>query len=432
MSVAPSSPPSEAPHAPAWISGPGPLASVLAVALLLRLLALFWAADLIRLPGDEGYYVEIARALFRDGHHPGSFRGPGYPFFMSLVFRLTSPDNLQAVRLAHILLSLLSIVLLHGIVRRKYGARAAFWSALGMALAPNLIHFTLFLWSETLFITLLLALVWFLVRFDERGRLRDLAFAALTLAFAALTRESILPFAPVLLAWALWRPAPWRQRLRHAAVFAACLLLPLAPWTVRNLRAHGTFVLISTCRWYPLAEGNQPADSIRAAKQWVQSGALSETAAESHWRKLALEGIAAQQPSWLLKKVLQNVPGLLTPRTQLVRFVENRWYPQYSPAKRRALLAFEVGGHVLLIGLGALALVLVRPDRLKTLVLLYIGYTFALHVVANTDTRFLVPLLPLALIYVGPLVDRGAALARSRARRAPSLGSATEHPADLH
>jgi hypothetical protein len=50
----------------------GPLLFVLAIALVLRLIALMLAADLIRLPGDEGYYVETARAIQAQGHHPGS------------------------------------------------------------------------------------------------------------------------------------------------------------------------------------------------------------------------------------------------------------------------------------------------------------------------------------------------------------------------
>jgi arylsulfatase A-like enzyme/4-amino-4-deoxy-L-arabinose transferase-like glycosyltransferase len=401
-----------------------PLLFVMAVGLALRLLALQQAADMLRLPGDEAYYVSVARALVAEGRHPGSFRAPGYPFFMSLIFRLAGPTNLQAVRIAQILLALLSIGLVHSIARQAYGRRAAFWSALAMAVTPNLVHFTLFLWAETLFIALLLLALWLLQRYDIRQRALDLALAGLTLAAAALARESILPFLPVVLAWVLLRPATLSQRCRAGALFLACVLLPILPWTLRNYREHDSLMLISSCRWYPIAEGNDEYPRIHSAQGSLMGQSLSETQTEAYWKRFALDSIARQQPTWILHKLVQNVPHMLSPRTQLVRFVESRWYPQYSPAKRRLLLAIEVGGHFVALFLGALGLCLARAGRLKTLILLYVGYTFALHVIANADTRFLVPLLPLAFLCVGPVFVGGTALLRTRGRRLLAMGVA--------
>ena len=401
-----------------------PLLAVLALGLALRLVAVQQAADIFRLPGDEGYYVETGRAIAATGHHPGSYRGPGYPFFLAMVFRLAGSDNLQAVRLAQIALALLSIALVFHLVRRSYGQRAALWSAIAMAVAPNLVHFTLFFWSETLFIAVLLVGLWLLLRFDEHRRSRDLALVGLTFGVAALTRESILPFMAVLAAWVVLRPAPAAERVRRLVVFGACLLLPILPWTARNYAVNGSFVLISNCRWYPVAEGNDEYAHIHQQLEWIRSQRMSETRAEAFWRQQALTNIARQQPGWLLHKIASNVPLLLTPRTQIVRFVESRWYPQYSPFRRRLLLSVEIVGHLLALFLGALALCLVRADRLKTLVLLYIGYTFALHILANADPRFLVPLLPLAFLYVGPLLAGGAAVPRSRSRRLAGLAVA--------
>jgi arylsulfatase A-like enzyme len=401
-----------------------PLLSVLALGLALRLVALQQAANLSRLPGDEEYYVRTGQTIAATGYHPGSYRGPGYPFLLALVFRLAGPNSLQAVRLAQIALALFSIALVFHLVRKGHGQRAALWSALAMAIAPNLVHFTLFLWSETLFIALLLVGLWLLLRFDERGSRRTLALAGLTFAFAALTRESILPFMAILAAWVAFRPAPAAERVRRAAVFVACFLLPILPWTVRNYAVNGSFVLISNCRWYPVAEGNDEYPHVHQGLQWIQSQRMSETQAEAFWRQQALTNIARQQPAWFFRKIASNVPALLTPRTQLVRFVENRWYPQYAPFRRRLLLSIEIVGHLLALFLAALALCLVRADRLKPVVLLYVAYTFVLHVVANADPRFLLPLLPLAFLYVGPLLAGGTALLRSRGRRVAGLAIA--------
>jgi len=400
-----------------WLAKNLPLLLVLALGLALRLVALHAAGDMPRLPGDEDYYVRMARAIEARGEHPGSYRGPGHPFFMALVFRLAGPENLNAVRVAGILLSVLSVALVFHVVSRQYSRRAALWSALATALSPNLIHFSFFLWSETLFTALLLAVLWLLQRYDDAESIRDLAVAGVVLGLAVLTRESILPFTPVVLAWLLLRPAPLAQRLRRAALFAFCLLLPILPWTIRNYRVHHTLVLVSTCRWYPMALGNQTGELMRRELSTPRAEPLDEARAEAHWRELALAGIRNEQPLWIFRKIARNVPSLLSPCTQLVYFVGQRWYPQYSPLKRHLLLSVEIGGHVLLLLLGTLGLCLARGGRVKTLVLLFIAYTFCLHIVANSCARFLLPLLPFACLYIGPLIAGGTLLVRTPARR---------------
>jgi len=400
-----------------WLAKSLPLLLVVALGLALRLAALHAAGDLHRLPGDEAAYVRTARAIESKGEHPGSFRGPGYPFFLALVFRLAGPDNLNAVRLAQILVSVLSIALVFHVVSRQFSRPAALWSALAMALSPNLIHFTVCLWSETLFIALLLAAFWLLQRFDSAESGRDLAVAGVALGLAALTRESILPFTPVILAWVLLRPGPLARRLRRCALFAACVLLPILPWTMRNYRVHGTFVLISNSRWYPVAFGNLPIERIRSATNAPRPEPPTETQADAYWRDVALDAIRKDQPLWIFRKIAHNIPRLLSPNTQFVYFVAERWYPQYSPLKRHLLLSVEIAGHVLALLMGTLGLCLVRGGRLKTLVLLFVGFTVGLHVASYSCARYLVPLLPLAFLYVGPLIVGGALLVRTRSRR---------------
>ena len=66
-------------------------------------------------------------------------------------------------------------------------------------------HYSHFLWSETLNAALLALLLWLLGRFDRAPRLEWIALAGVTLGLCALTRETWLYFAPVVALWLLVR-----------------------------------------------------------------------------------------------------------------------------------------------------------------------------------------------------------------------------------
>ena len=74
-------------------------------------------------------------------------------------------------------------------------------------------------------------------------------------------------------------------------------------------------------------------------------------------------------------------------------------------------MVVSIAGHLLLLTPGLMALWLVRDDRLRWIVLLMIAYSLSVYTIANATPRFLVPLLPLFYLYVGPLLTgalRGA------------------------
>ena len=54
--------------------------------------------------------------------------------------------------------------------------------------------------------------------------------------------------------------------------------------------------------------------------------------------------------------------------------------------------------------LGLMGLCLVRPGRTSLLLAASIGFTFAIHTLANAVPRFLVPLYPVFAIYAGGLL----------------------------
>src|SRR5262245_50046063 len=200
-----------------------PALAVFAVALAIRLLAL-WAARDAELVLDEQTYAMRAEALL-DGRgflgsyqswvrhdatkpvdlpqYPGAWQPPGYTVFTAALLGL-SGRSLVAVKLGQVLLGSFSVLLVLALGRAWFGERAGLASAWLAALYPNLIAFTHYLWSETLFLFLLLAGLVAL----SRKRLEPegvssapspgaAALAGLCLGLAALTRAALVYFLPV-------------------------------------------------------------------------------------------------------------------------------------------------------------------------------------------------------------------------------------------
>jgi arylsulfatase A-like enzyme/4-amino-4-deoxy-L-arabinose transferase-like glycosyltransferase len=398
------------------------LAALLLLAAALRVAAALTVGDVPALHGDETYYVEAGRAVARGLGYPDSVRPPGWPFLVAAVFRIFG-ESLTALRLVQVAVSLVAVALVYDVARRRYGPRAALVAGLFCAVLPELVHYTHFLWSETLFTTLLVLAIWALDRFEGAPRARWALVAGAALGLAALTREMILPFAPLAAAWvAAVAPGPAARKARCAALLLAACALVVLPWTVRNYGRHGQLVVVSTIRWFPMVVGNLlPADGSILGRDPEQQFAAryfaipDELEREAMARDVALAAIAEAQPGWIARKLPRNIYGLFTPWTQLARFERSGWLPPRWQPLARVLVPLEMALTGLALALGVVGLWTVRRGRLEPLLAVLVLFFVALHVVANANHRFRLPLLPVYALFGGALLARPAAARRSRA-----------------
>jgi len=188
------------------------------------------------------------------------FRPPGYPFFLAAVYRVLGPDYLLP-RLAQAALGLLNVWLAFVAARRWFGAWAGGLAAIFMALYAGFVYFEGELLEPVLLVTLSLG---FMLALGPgragRPRLRAAAAGAL-LGLYALVRPNGLLFAPAAIGWLAWRalragtPRAWRA---PALALLAGLGVAVAPAAIRNLRAAGDAVLISSNAGINLFIGNHP------------------------------------------------------------------------------------------------------------------------------------------------------------------------------
>ena len=411
------------------------LLGVLAVALIVRLCALYQFADVDTLRGDEVYYTTVARAIAAGAGHPGSLRPPLYPTMVAAVLAVAG-DDLLAVRVVQILLSLCTVVCVFHVCRRRFGLAAAGVSGLLCAVSPGLVHYSHFLWSEGLNALLVAILFVLLDRVDRRADLPTIVGAGLVLGLLALTRETWLYFVPIVALWIfLGQPGAGGAGAGSRTLAAGALLVGtviiVVPWAIRNQRVQGEAVLISTNRWFPIAMGNlyppeswfygTPGERARGylrrrpgadegegsqrvgAKRDAPVGA-TELERDRYWKGVALTAIGSEQPWWIVKKIVRNVAFLLYANTQELRFLGEGWV-QPSRLGAVTLVATSLAGYLLTVVPGFAAFWLVVGDRLKPLAVLAVLQVAAVHILANANPRFLVPVLPLLALYAGPVMS---------------------------
>jgi len=308
------------------------LLAVLTLAAALRFLLLsLW---LPALTGDEIDYDRLAHSLI-DGRgyvnargEPTSFRPPLYPAFIAAGYAL-SGGAVQGVRFLQAALDVGTVALTYLIGRWLFGRGPSLLAALLLSVNLGTIAATGRLLSETLFTFLLMATVAVSVRWlraMREGRVQAVVTlgigTGMLLGAATLTRGIFLLYTVpliVLAAWTRWvrepasdwaPPAPALRKATWGAILVVPLtfVLVLTPWTLRNYRAHGSFVPVTTQTGIMLYAsykppkgifGLLPRDEVTVAAEHLRepeaSAALAQAAVDSIYtapgRALRLEAL---------------------------------------------------------------------------------------------------------------------------------------------
>jgi 4-amino-4-deoxy-L-arabinose transferase-like glycosyltransferase len=259
-------------HAPSRAVG---LAIATGFALRLAFGLGYWTSG--PLTHDEQEYLALARSVFEgrgfayaadsaSGTSEQIGRAPMYPLFLAglgvVDRRVVSgpPASPTTVKIAQAVLSAGIIWLVAAVAMRAAGSSAGSAAAWIAALYPPLIWTPAYVFSETLFSLLALASAFLL----DRGRLgssadKDAGTTRLPVASgvlagaAALTRPTMVFFLGLVVLWLVFR-----RRWKVAAAFVLGAAITIGPWTIRNVREYGRFVLIASQGGVTFWTGNHP------------------------------------------------------------------------------------------------------------------------------------------------------------------------------
>ncbi len=421
-----------------------PLIAVLFAAFAVRALAL-WPAAHAQLVLDERTYTQRAEALL-DGEgfigsyqswvrhpgsvlaelpqYPGAIQPPGYTVFVASVMAL-SGRSLTAVRLAQVVLSTLTVWLVVQLGCAWFGARCGLAAAWLCALQPELIAFSHYFWSETLYIFLLLAAVTLLSRGSQPASRRAAALAGVALGLAALTRSALVFFLPLVIAWLpLVYRAQWRSALARGALAACVALALIAPWSARNWAVHGGFVLIDTNGPYNLWRGNAPfafaqrerglmphyewpfesipvtpvgevsADVlIDLLRQETGNPSPSDLEVVAYARRVALASIR-DEPGRFVAHARYKLIDMWNPTSFFVRHLESNAYGPLPVPLKTSLRFAAFAGYLALMAFAAHGLALGWRNPRVWLIVAFTLYLTGISLLAFGLTRFRLPLLP--------------------------------------
>lgn len=368
------------------------------------------------------------------------FYPPLYPYFIALTwlpFR-----SLLAVKLAQVAVSTALIPAVGRVATLWLGPRVGLVAAALAAFDPMLVWFSAHFWSETLFLTILWWAFERLLAADRR-RSTGLAVAAgLLLGVSILTRETALYFAPLAALWLGWGRR--RQGLVLGGAFLVAALAVVAPWTWRNAKVFdGAFVPVSTAGGLNLWQGNAPITRYEVYVLYDQVGGRVNQ--YRYARRRGLELIWERQPWWAFEKLRDEMPHFWEAENQAMIHVQRGAYGPVRPLAAAAAAAVTVLPWLVVLGFFAVGLAALPFDRTALLLVGFLVFHNALHVVTHGFARYRLPVMPVvfAVAAFAFVAWRRGELRLAGPRRvaaavllivaalvvAPSLRNAVRHPA---
>jgi 4-amino-4-deoxy-L-arabinose transferase-like glycosyltransferase len=235
------------------------------IALLGLMVRAYVVVEPVEHPGDDSRaYYALSKALYEEQSFGGpEFRdssdwSPGAPFLYAAAFYATGGAREGTARIIEALLGLATILVVFALGWRLGGARGRWvglFAAFAVAVYPPFIHSTGVIMSEPPAMLTLPAAVLAFLWASERERAWTWLVPGLLFGLTAMFRPEYLFVGAAFVVLAGVRAAlgtgrdhgrDWRAGLAAAAVLLAALILPILPWTVRNVVVLDKVVPIST------------------------------------------------------------------------------------------------------------------------------------------------------------------------------------------
>jgi 4-amino-4-deoxy-L-arabinose transferase-like glycosyltransferase len=207
-------------------------------------------------PADDSHaYYALAKALYEEGSFGGpefedaSDWSPGAPLLYAASFYATGGAREGTARIVEALLGVAAILVVFALATRLGGRLAGLLAAFAVAVYPPFLHSTGELTSEPPAILTLPAAVLAFLWASEQERLRAWLLPGVLFGLTAMFRPEYLFVGVAFVALAGIRVGlarGWRPGLGGAGLLLAALLLPIVPWTIRNVDVLDRMVPIST------------------------------------------------------------------------------------------------------------------------------------------------------------------------------------------
>ena len=389
---------------------------------------------------NDAFFYHSVAAMAADGKGFSTLDGrpfgqwpPGYPFLLSVLYRLTGTSPLAGEFLNGVL-GAAAVPLIYSIAHRSLGQVEAKFCAIAMAIMPAQILFTDVLMSEPMFVLILLTMLWLIA--TREPTVQTAVLAGLVMGVATLTRGE----GPIMLLMPLaaWLPRiPRRMLAERLGVVLGVAVLCVVPWTMRNYSTFHQFIPVSTNFGSTFWSGH---NATATGKQSYPPPSLTAQAGPSNAKFYQIkqsELLQKDAMNWIKSHPLQDlalvpwrVLGLSEGDGGTVYYWVNKTGNGIKPmshawADRLATIA-DMGWYFLFAGfLTSLAVFgrsVLRNSVLRA-ALAYMGFSVLLYsFVLYGQFRYHVPVEPLMMLVTAPLAAQLVAV-RNRRKNSPPSGA---------
>ncbi len=388
------------------------LMAIAALAVGLRLVACVYY-PLMPANDHEMFYRLAASMVAGDGYaiegRPTAFFPPGMSLLLAATFRIFGPGPWVA-KTVGLLTGVLLVIAGYLFAIRATSRPIARWTALVLATSPTLIAYSATVGYEPLLGALVLAWAWLTDDLIGRRGLGGWRLAVLGVISGVGTLiQPICLLLPglSLVVWLVRRDgtaALWR-----AAAAAVLMMSIVSPWTLRNWRALGHPVLVSTNGGVVLYSANNPVSRGIAERMKPLPGEVDEVSRDRLRREAAVRWILANPLDWARLAVAKVSYGWGTSSTIM----------SYVSADRMPPREEDVSKGLLNVGWGAL-FVWCAAGTLRTRIwsratllpaILFLGYLTAVHLFYEALSRHHITVLPILAIVAAAWLSRSEPVA---------------------
>ena len=402
------------------------------LALLLRILHIYFIVPnpFFHHPvGDEKEHYEWALKIIEGDvfsvHKGAFFRSPGYPYFLAFLLFITG-ENLFLVRILQAIIGSFSVVLIYLIAEKKFGKKVALLSGFISAGYPLFIYYSAMLLDTTFYIFLVLLVLFFSLKIEEKKTCLWVFLSGLFMAFNCIIRPNLLIFIPFHIVWIaimLVSHTSWRQiysdLIQRWKFVAGSIILYLIPIFIiissimlRNYLLEKDFYLIATNGDLNFYLANNPDKeltlNLRPGLEWemflqtpyLELGEnISKKEVQLFWRKKYLDYIKKRPFIFLLDKVV-NLYNFFDG----YEYREIQMYDYYF--KQSPILKIPISFYIIsplsLIGIAFG----IRKFRENNLLILFVGvYAFSV-VLFFVYSRYRLPIVPVLIMFASYTVVR--------------------------
>ncbi len=323
----------------------------------------------------------------------GSFtwRPPGYPLFLSFIYRLVGPSY-RVVRICQAILSAFTCTLLYLIGKTWFNQTAGIVASLLVSCYGLMIYVPTLILSEALFNILMVGALWVLTRAERANSPWLFLASGCLMGLSAITRNVGITLVPVTLLYLVFK-RQGRRFVRQAALLTLGAVLMIAPVTAKNYYILGNFVLVSNHGSLTFYRGvEKGVSNPDLLKQLDDEVLYVDGEGNPHDRSHQEAAIE------YLRRYPDEIPTILKRKWQILMV-----HTTYTISHQRIEFVGDPYYWYGLLGLAVLGLVL-RPGRNlleKLLLVALIGAQILAAMVYDSTIRYRIPIVVLLALLAG-------------------------------